>query len=209
MHRPREWIGSGFTLLEMLVTLVIVSLVAGIAWQAMGQLARIERLLEQGQMQSLAQAVRAEWVRNALASLLPGSPPGDERFRATATELQGLSAEVPRWPMPGLALLRLRLDHDVARDTTALQVIDDGPQQDGAGDAATPLLSWPGSEGRFRYLDEHGEWLDRWPPEGRADAPALPKAVLLETGVPELRLVLAAPLASELPLASRLQVQGQ
>jgi prepilin-type N-terminal cleavage/methylation domain-containing protein len=200
--------GRGFTLLEMLVTLVIVSLVAGIVWQAMGQLARIERLLEQGQLRSMAQAVRGEWVRSALVSLLPGAPQSGERLRGTASELQGLSAELPRWPTPGLAMLHLRLQHDTAGDFTALQIVGDAPAGESTPQTVTVLLSWPGREGRFRFLDEHGQWQDRWPPEDRADAPALPRAVLLETGLPELRLILAAPQASEVPLPSRGQVEA-
>ena len=88
--------GAGFTLLEMLVTLTLVSLVAGIIWQAMGQLARIERLLGRSQYQSVAEAVRGEWLRAALNALTPGAANTAERFRGAEDDLQGLSAAVPR-----------------------------------------------------------------------------------------------------------------
>ncbi len=205
-RRARRRRSAGFTLIEMLVTLVIVAMVAGILAQAMSQLSRIESLLAQGQLQGLAQAVRGEWVRDALASLLPGQPDGDERFVGTPTELQGLSADVPRWPAPGLAMLRLRLHYDVAADATTLQVVGDAAGQGIA--PVTPLLTWPGRSGRFRFLDKGGQWQESWPPLGLKAAPALPMAVLLETGLPEMRLLVAAPQASEVPMPSLRQLEG-
>jgi prepilin-type N-terminal cleavage/methylation domain-containing protein len=203
------WRPKGFTLLEMLITLMIVSLVAGIVWQAMGQLVRVERLLEQGQMQSLAQAVRAEWVRSALASLLPGSPKTHDRFQGSATALRGISAEAPVWPAPGLALLQLRLQYDPAGNTTALQIQGEVSPAGNATDRYTTLLSWPGREGKFSYLDEKNQWQDAWPPAGLGKpVAALPRAVSLETGLPSLRLLLATTLASALPLPTRAEVEG-
>lgn len=205
----KGWVGKGFTLLEMLITLMIVSLVAGIVWQAMGQLVRVERLLEQGQMQSLAQAVRAEWVRSALASLLPGSPKTRDRFQGTATALRGLSAEAPVWPAPGLALLQLRLQYDPSSNTTALQIQGEVSPTGSATDSHTTLLSWPGREGKFRYLDEQNQWQDAWPPAGFGKpVAALPRAVSLETGIPALRLLLATTLASSLSLPTRAEMEG-
>jgi prepilin-type N-terminal cleavage/methylation domain-containing protein len=204
---PRR--NRGFTLLEMLITLMIVSLVAGIVWQAMGQLARVERLLEQGQMQSLAQAVRGEWLRSAFASLLPGTAQTHDRFQGSSTELSGLSAEAPVWPVPGLAFFRLRLEYDAVSNTTALRVSGEATLPDMAPDAYITLLSWPGRDGKLSYLDEGGQWQDAWPPSGLAKtAPALPRAILLETGIQAMRLVLATTLASSLQMPARIQLES-
>ncbi len=206
IHRLRA---KGFTLLEMLVTLMIVSLVAGIVWQAMGQLVRVERMLEQGQMQSLAQAVRVEWVRSALASLLPGSPKTLDRFQGSATALRGLSAEAPVWPAPGLAMMQLRFQYDPAANTTALQILGEAAPAGSASEPYTTLLSWPGRKGNFSYLDERNQWQDAWPPPTLGKpAAALPRAVALETGLPSLRLLLATTLASALPLPTKTELEG-
>ncbi len=204
----RRGLHAGFTLLEMLVTLLIVSLVAAIVWQAMGQLARIEGLLEQGQMQGLAQTVRGEWVRSALASLMPGTPDSAERFQGSATELSGLSADVPRWPAPGLAVLHLRLVRDAEGRSTVLQLVDDAADGSTTGPVVTPLLSWAGSEGRFLFEDDQGQWQDQWPPLSLKKAPPLPRAVLLQTGLPEMRLLVAAPVTSEVQMPGRRQLEG-
>ncbi len=199
----------GFTLLEMLITLVIVSLVAGIVWQAMGHLARIERLLEQSQLRGLAQAVRAEWVRSALTSLLPGSLKTHDLFQGSATELKGVSAEAPVWPAPGLAYFRFRLLHDPVSDMTALQVLGEVAPPQAPGDGYTTLLSWQGREGKFSYLNEQGQWRDTWPPLGTGKPPpALPQAVMVETGLVDLRLIVATTLASPVQLPSRVELES-
>lgn len=187
----------GLTLLEMLVTLVIVSFVVAILSQALSQLARIERLLESGQLRSTVVALRAEWVRGALAGLLPGTTQS-EWLLGSDRELTGMSADVPLWPAPGLARLHLRLRSDDRLGTTALELLP----EPGAGGEPVVLLQWPGRDGRFLYLDAQDRWVDRWPalstttttvaPNG---VPVLPRALALDTGPDGPGFLLAVPLA--------------
>ena len=206
--RPRQRArrSRGFTLLEMLVTLVVVSLVAGVLGQALFQLARIERLLEGGQLSSMADAVRANWVRSAIEFLLPGEEGSSERLVGSERELEGLSADVPMLPAPGLAKLHLRLEFDAAAGATQLQLLDTAASQGQAGEPVV-LLSWPGREGRFRYLDDAGVWHENWPLPLKSSAAGLPRAILLETGLPALPAVVAATRASPVPMLSRRQVE--
>ena len=201
----RQHLARGLTLLEMLVTLVIVSFVAAILSQAMGQLVRIERLLESGQLRSTAESLRAEWVRAALNGLMPGTTPA-ERLNGSERELQGWSSEVPLWPAPGLARLHLRMTTDERSDQTSLELVPE------TADGSTPvvLLRWPGREGRFMYLDAQNRWGDRWPPLTTAEIVAgstvpvtMPRAVALDTGAAGAGFLLAVPLASPLPLPTR------
>ena len=207
--RPRQRArrGRGFTLLEMLVTLVVVSLVAGVLGQALFQLARIERLLEGGQLSSMADAVRANWVRSAIEFLLPGEEGSSERLVGSERELEGLSADVPMLPAPGLAKLHLRLEFDAAAGATQLQLLDSAAFLGKEANAPVVLLSWPGREGRFRYLDDAGVWHENWPLPLKSSAAGLPRAILLETGLPALPAVVAATRASPVPMLSRRQVE--
>lgn len=197
----------GFTLLEMLVTLVVVSLVAGLLGQALFQLSRIERLLEGGQLSSMADAVRANWIRSAMESLLPGEEGSGERLVGSERELQGLSADVPMLPAPGLAMLHLRLQFNAAAGTTQLELLETSAFQGREASQPVVLLSWPGREGRFRYLDDAGVWHEDWPLPMKSSASALPRAILLETGLPALPAVVAATRASPVPMLSRRQVE--
>ena len=208
----------GLTLLEMLVTLVILSFVAVILGQALNQLARVERLLEGGQLRSAVVALRAEWVRAALTGLLPGTVQ-NERLLGTERELQGMSTEVPQWPAPGLARLHLRLSTDDRAGVTRLELL----AEPGTATAPVVLLEWPGPEGRFVYLDAQQRWVDRWPGAtisgANADASVsagtdqrsaatLPLAVMLNTGPQGPGLVLAVPLAKASPAPTRAALEG-
>ena len=208
-RRPSSLPTRGLTLLEMLVTLVIVALVAAILGQALGQLARIERLLESGQLRSAAAALRAEWVRDALTALTPDQN-GTKPLRASERELDGLSSSSPQWPSSGEARLRLRLSTDSRAEQTQLELLP----PDGGDGAPVVLLRWPGREGRFRYLDGQGQWHGQWPVADAVDAaglsadstlgpPRLPRAIALETGSSGLGTLLAQPALSSLFLPSR------
>ena len=201
-HRRR--CARGLTLLEMLVTLVIVAMVGTILMQALGQLARVEQLLESGQLRSVSASLRAEWTRGALEALLPGGQ-DSERLRGSERELQGLSSWVPMAPSAGLAMLRLRLVTSADSSTTRLELL---PDETSAGANAVVLLSWPGREGRLRYLDRQGLWLNHWPPQLGVPVAALPSAVALETGPEGFGVLLAAPRASQVPLPTRRQLDG-
>jgi prepilin-type N-terminal cleavage/methylation domain-containing protein len=203
VHRLR-----GFTLIEMLVALVIVSFIAGLVGQALFQLSRVERLLEGGQLRGMADSVRAEWVRSAIESLLPGEVGSADRLRGSERELQGLSADVPMLPAPGLARLHLRLVFIEAAGVTQLQLLAPAPVQEAAEAAPVVLLSWPGREGRFRYLDAAGEWRGDWPAPLGPPGAALPRVIAVETGLAEMRLLLAATRASEVPLPTRRQFEA-
>jgi len=200
----------GLTLLELLVTLVLVSLIVGIVWQALGQLARIERLLAGTQLQSLNQALRAEWVRGALEGLLPGDAAAGDRFKGSALELVGLTAEAPAYPSPVVARVSLSIEYSVASNTTALWLRQpDGDKRRSTSviplptPLLTPLLSWPGRSGRLRYLDAAGTWQDRWPVSDEPGGPALPSAILLETGLEDAPTLIAVTRASAAPLPTR------
>lgn len=207
-RRQRRHRNYGFTLLEMLVTLVVVSLVAGVLSQALFQLSRIERLLEGGQLRSMADAVRANWVRSAIESLLPGEAGSSDRLSGSERELEGLSADVPMLPAPGLAKLHLRLEFDAAAGTTQLQLLDSAVFLGKEANAPVVLLSWPGREGRFRYRDDAGMWHENWPVPLQSSESGLPRAIVLETGLSTLPTLVAATRASPVPMLTRRQVEA-
>ena len=65
-------------------------------------------------------------------------------------------------------------------------------------------FSWTGSNGRFRYLDEAGNWRDQWPAEAlgvHANDVTPPLAVGLEYGN-DLRLLVVNIQNQSLPLPS-------
>jgi prepilin-type N-terminal cleavage/methylation domain-containing protein len=205
LRAPRR----GLTLLEMMVTLVIVALVVSLLWQALAQLGRIERLLGAGQLQSLSNSVRAEWVRNALEGLLPGEAHTPQAFGGSEHELKGMTARAPSVSDLGAVDFVLRIDTDERAGETRL-LWSLAPSGLSLRTEAPPvaLLSWPGRTGRFRYLDAKGEWHDTWPPALGLQTGGLPEAVALETGLDEVPLLVASTRVSPLPLPSRRALEG-
>lgn len=201
----------GFTLLEMLVTLVLVGLVAGILSQALFQLSRVERLLAGGQMRSMGETVRLEWLRLALASMQAGEQGSPERFAGDARMLSGLSSAVPGYPSPGLATMQLKLRIEPNLGVTELVLIRHSSRDSGVLDSGgssgdeTILLSWAGQKGGFQYQDAAGLWVDSWPPSpvGVEAPPALPRLIRLETGLAADLQLLVAPLAVDTAVPSR------
>lgn len=192
----------GFTLLEMLVTLVVVSLVAAILGQAMFQLSRVEQLLAGTQLNGLTQSVRMAWVRALIDGTLPGQPNTAERFKGTERRISGFSVEVPAFPENTAE--RYELSLQTAPDGSRTRLVLTRPLAGGAA-TETTLLDWAGSMGRFGFLAADERWVSQWPPE-QALPPGLPAAVSLETGLDSHRVLIAAPRARAEPLLTRRNV---
>ncbi len=182
---------AGFTLVEMLVTLVVVATVTTLLWQALALTARLEQSLTRAQQDGRDVHLRDAWLRLALEAL--AVPPGtDEPLRGST---QGLAAvtTAPPWPgSPGPEPFALELRPETETEP--------GSQPPGTGaDDNGPLRLWalrpatgetfdlgPRPAGtRFEYLDAQGQWLTAWPPAASLSTPPeavqrpLPRAIRL------------------------------
>lgn len=165
--------GHGFTLLEVLVVLVIVSLLMTVLTQAlwMGL-----DLLWRARGDMTAQAVetmRLGWYREAVAGLLPERPGGPHKFVGEARRFRGLSAGAPVEHLGAALPVRLELEYESAADRTRLLAFLAGTE------VPMTLLSWPGRSGEFVYLDEVGEPHPTWPPS-LGDHLQLPRAIVMK-----------------------------
>lgn len=229
MRRRCAPTARGFTLLEMLVTLVLFATVSALIWQALASVARVEQRLGDTALFSTDEALRREWVRQALAGVMTGTrgdplqPRGDGRvFEAIST--------APPWPGSwGPQGMRLRLRQEGGQTVLLAQplaVASGGGVtrlgEDSLWDATAsgqtqdwPLLSWEGA-GQWLYLDESGRWLQQWPPalgtpalDGQVALPPLrvPKAIAL-LGVPGGAL-LVAPQAGDNPMLDQRELREE
>jgi len=200
---------AGMTLLETLVTLVIVAMVAGLLSEGLFQIGRIEQRLGGAQLQAQVERLHAIWVQQALEGLMPGVKDSPERFRGAARELAGLSTQLPApqalGPQP--MRLRLRFSPDAGVTELLLSFGLDGlspPQEE------TVLAQWPGDRGAFRYQDPAGTWLAQWPPAlngGALPPSALPQAIALDRGEGQGLLLVARPATRAEPLGQRIDVE--
>jgi prepilin-type N-terminal cleavage/methylation domain-containing protein len=165
----------GFTLLETLVTLALVAAISSLLWQAMQQVARVERLLESSGADRQRLAVQREWVRQAIESALPEAQGGPARFVGDGERLRFTTAEPPRLARETVGEVDLALTHEEASGANTL-----GPK------SGPVLMRWVGPRATLRYLAAKGVWQDSWPPPpgvgARVATRALPRAVLLDLG---------------------------
>lgn len=176
----------GFTLVEMLVTLVILAMITGLLWQAMQQSFQVERLLQGSGAEGQLRVIRREWVRSLIEASLPDRLGAAEQFRGSSTELVLTSAEMPDLAGFDAGWMRLALDRDerTGRHRLVARSLLTQAERDGWRDRERPevaLLDGVGAAPRFRYLDTKGAWHDDWPlPD--AVVKRLPVAVMLELG---------------------------
>jgi prepilin-type N-terminal cleavage/methylation domain-containing protein len=207
----------GFTLLEMLVTLVIVSVVTTLLWQALALTARIEQSLAGSQQTVQDQRLRAAWVQQALAGL--AVPPGTETaLRGSPTRIDAVTT-APPWPGsagPEAMVLEWRTGDP---ETAGWQRLT--ARRPATGEVFD-LGAWDASL-RFDYLNADGRWVPTWPPSGLAERAEtaqrpLPRAVrlapsgapgLAPEGSPDAGVIVVAPQATRNPMLARAQAQPQ
>lgn len=194
----------GFTLMEMLVTLALMSMISALLWQGLQQVLRVERLLERSGVDGQLEVVRREWLRGVIQSSLVEQTGAARQLQGDVQQLTVASAEALNLPGMSAAKLLIRLESDAASGRQRL-LLTEAPAADaftqGARAPAAPveLLTWQGKPGAIRFQDDAGQWFDQWPPPpaallatttGEDDAvramrvtvPRLPRVVWLDLG---------------------------
>ncbi len=188
---------EGFTLLEMLVVIMLVSLLAGMLMQGFLYAARVSGIVERRQSSDQFQQLLQGWVSDSVSGLTNGFDgisneqeifSGDEfQFRGVSTySLVSFNQGVP-----------VRVWWDISRDDKGTVVLRYAEASfDKAEYTWTELAIWSGASARwlYRYKDA---WVENFPErtgyaaEGSKDL--LPDAVALEvlSGRQSVRLISA------------------
>lgn len=185
----------GFTLLETVVTLVIVSMLIALLMQALSQSlslrTRVLRLQGEARTDLLSEAWFRESVSGAQADLddaLGAMEGGPEALSyATATPL------VAR----GLARVTWRIERD--GDGTSLRYSD--------AQADLVIVAGPLRDASFSYLAPDGSWQREWKTVP-GDARRLPELVRFEALTPRGQLYWMVPLLSESLPPENLRLEG-
>lgn len=156
---------SGFTLLEAIVTLVIVSLIVATLMQALAQSLQMRTRLIRYQAESRRAALQEGWFRDSVAGGLADAEEAFGGFRGSQDSFDMLTTA----PLAGEGLARVRWSLAPVRGGTSLHY-----QDSLLGDL--PVIAGPLRHAAFAYLDGDGHWHDRWVPVPDA---AIPRAVRL------------------------------
>ncbi len=169
---------TAFTLLEMLVVLVIVSMITLLLMQSLQYVFDL-RLRFVQQLDDLQQgALKTYWFRSSTAALLPdyARAPNvvqnrpERLFKGQATRFSGLTLaglEAEPGVPTGFAW-------ELKRDGDKIQL-----EYHTENEQVWPILSWSGRQGAFQYLDQTGQWHAFWPPMliTQEKTPQLPEAI--------------------------------
>lgn len=144
MGRPRQF---GFTLLEAIVTLVIVSLLVTILMQALGQAMGLRSRLLRFEGENRVAGLQEAWFRETVAGIQRdleehgGGTLGtrDMLEYSTPSPLAAQGFSGVRWWLEAGALLY--------SDAKVEKVV---------------IIAGPLSEAAFSYLDETGNWMTEW-----------------------------------------------
>lgn len=183
---------TGFTLVEVLVTLVIVALVSSVVFGTLQQVfnarARLRPYLDNLQQIALA----SDWLRKTTQAALADYDDGAHRFTGSTRGFSGLTGSALLGPPGTPASFAWKITQDEGNDATVLEYREN--------DKAVPVLRWAGDDRVFAYFAEDGKWHTSWPPrdvdQGRTMA-QLPLLVRLAGIANGLQLtIVAAPRAS-------------
>ena len=184
---------GGFTLVEVLVTLVLLSMVAAVAFGSLRQVLeardRLRPYLDRSQETTLVSG----WFRQTVQASIADYDEGKHRFAGTASEISGLTSSPLVGPAGTPTAFRWAMRYDSVRDLTTLEY-EESPKQ------TLRIAAWAGHDGAFAYYAGEQKWQPAWPPndpdQGKS-IPQLPQLVRL-SGAPRdaVPMIIAAPRAS-------------
>lgn len=154
---------SGFTLIEVLVTLVLTALITTVIMQGLGYLWRLQAHYDQLMIDASVQDMRMGWWRQSVRGLLATRKDNPHRFSGQRQRFIGLSTEVPGQASGVPGAVEWRIEEQGNRAVLR-----------GNGQQIIPLPR--GSY--FSYLDSQRKAHPEWSP-AEAGKPPLPSAILI------------------------------
>lgn len=193
---PRARAAAGFTLLEALVTLVVVSLIITLLMQALSQSLDLRARLLRHEGQTRVAGLQEQWFRDTVGSAMPDLA---DALGAMKGNRDGFELVTPQ-PLAGPGLERVRWQ---------LQPVDGGWSLHYADSrlGEIEVLHGPLDDAVFEYLDGQGEWVAEWNPPVDA-MEVLPRMVRLRAVTSEGELLWLVPLAADPLMPVMLRPQG-
>lgn len=186
-------LSRGFTLLEAIVTLVIVSLIVTMLMQALAQSLDMRTRLLRHERKARVDVLQEQWFRDTVSAAMPDMGDALGRMQGTAHMLELVSAH----PLGG-GLDRIRWSFKPVDGGYALHYHD--AEWDDLVVMPGPLL-----HPVFDYLDDKGEWQTEWKP-GDDLALALPDMVRLRAATQTHTLLWMVRIEADPHLPSMLRV---
>lgn len=159
----------GFTLLEMLVVLVLISLISMLLFEGVSYVLHL-RSGFLGQLEDSQKGVLQEhWFRSTSSAIVTDYQKGAHIFKGNERQFSGLTIapldNVTGMPSPFAWQLKY---------SNGITTLD---YQNSRGESWR-VSRWLGDEGHFRYMAADGKWHRKWPPFGLQSA-QIPRMIRL------------------------------
>lgn len=158
---------KAFTLVEMLVVMVIVGLLITVIMQGFGYSMGMYQRVVRTQKSAYNEVLVYDWLRSTLGAQVAARPK-DRGLDGTVNTLATYTFS----PLVEQAGLKSRIAWQLVQNENAVTL------EYREGNTIFTVYRWPESTGQFEYLDEKGQWHNRWPAE-KSDLPPLPESVRL------------------------------
>lgn len=177
----------GVTLVELLVTIVILSFTVALMSGAFTQIAQMLRVSTEQSNGFLGRWNQSRALYDIVANMVI-DPTLEKPFTGQYDQLDVVTLALPDGSagIPRLARLRLKPASDDDKSTDLM--LENPTMQSASG--ATRLTRFPGRL-EFRYMDHRGQEQVQWPPTGMATYRPMPSAILIRQ-TEGLRLVVRA-----------------
>lgn len=171
---------SGFSLMEMLVALAILSISAVLIFQSLLSQSALTARIENLSLNAGRDAIRRAGFTEVVRGIVPSWPEDKETgFIATDRQFSGLSSRALATESQGLTSFRF----DLSGSPSELVYSSNGRQVQ---------LGAFSEDATFSYLGADGNWYDKWPPDKIPDfgpfddsaaykMPPLPRAVRIQS----------------------------
>lgn len=146
---------QGFTLLEILVVLVLISLIVGLLMQGLSHVLRL-RIQFVGQAeQQQTEMLQEKWFRSLVGGIIPTQLENPDQFQGKQTTLAGFT------------LASLELNAGVPAPLN-ISLVNNGDLLElryrTLSEEDWVLAHWRSAKAWFEYLDREGNWHKQWPP---------------------------------------------
>lgn len=148
---------SGFSLLEMLVALSLLSLISLALFQSTTLLLQTSNKAANVGERIFDEFIALQTYQDLVANLIPAwDQQPDEVFKGSTESFSGLSAGVPTWEGQRIAAFTLRFENPETGGKVLLLDSDKG---------SFPIITLPQGRFAFHYLGADRQWYEAWPPE--------------------------------------------
>lgn len=146
----------GFTLLEMMVVLVIVSLISVLLMQGFSFVTGLQERIRLQLVTVQNVELKEQWFRLVTRAIIREETTPEDRFQGDNNQFSGITLQPLHNKLGIPTQVQWRIEYD--GENTSLFYSEADEEQ-------IRIISWRGQEQSFQYLDDEGVFHDEWPPE--------------------------------------------